>query len=90
MFTADRVYSQRSASTGTLEWYFSAREGEYGPYELRDAAEKMLKEFIARCIKTGSDGGRAKKSRPTLSLVPLEPGVKTFDAGKQKKGREGS
>lgn len=90
MFTVDRVYSQRSASTGALEWYFSAREGEYGPYEFRGAAEKMLKEFIARCIKTGSDGGRARKSRPTLSLVPMEPGLRTFEAGKQKKGNEGT
>jgi hypothetical protein len=89
MFNADRVYSQRSASTGALEWFFSAREGEFGPYELRDAAEKMLKDFIARCLKTGSDGGRTQKSRPVLSLEPMEPGLKTFDAEKQKKGKEG-
>lgn len=28
------------------QWYFSTREGEYGPYGSRDIAERTLKRFV--------------------------------------------
>jgi len=88
MFTADRIFSHRNPSTGKLEWLFSAREGEIGPYEYRETAENRLKEFIARCIVSGDDGGRKRKAPSSLSLVPMETTVMAFEPGKQKKGKE--
>jgi hypothetical protein len=90
MFKADRIYSQRNASSGKLEWYFQAREGNIGPYESRETAGKMLSEFIARCIAAADDGGRSKKASEKLSLVPLDDASIAFDPGRLKKGKENS
>jgi hypothetical protein len=89
MFKADRVFSQRNPVTGKIEWFFQTREGNIGPYETRDAAQHMLKEFIGRCIATGDDGGRNKaKSGSSLSLAPLgdHASIFEFDPSKRRKG----
>lgn len=61
MFEADRVYSATNPTTGKFGWYFQVREGECGPYQSKEAAENMLKEYIAQCIEEGNSGGRQKK-----------------------------
>jgi hypothetical protein len=88
MFSADRIYSHRNASTGQLECFFQAREGNMGPYATKEIAQRMLNEFIARCMATGDDGGRSKKCGSTLSLAPLDDSSHIFDPGRRKKGKE--
>jgi hypothetical protein len=88
MFSADRIFSNRNASTGRLEWYFSAREGDLGPYGSRDVAEEMSTAFVARCLAAGDDGGRSKKASPGLSLAPLDREAKIFEPGKPRKGKD--
>ena len=72
MFKADRIYSHRNPTTGLIEWYFSAREGNFGPFRDRPTAEKEMNAFIQHCIKTGEDGGRKSgKKTKGLTLVPM-------------------
>jgi hypothetical protein len=85
IFNPDRIFSQRNNKTGLLEWFFSAREGLFGPYDTRDTTVKIVQEFIERHKAIGDDGGRSKAE---LSLEPLEDNetIKTFDPLKRKKG----
>ncbi len=72
MFEADRIYSHRNPKTGLIEWFFSAREGTFGPFQDKTIAQKELDAFIQHCIKAGDDGGRKKgKKNEGLSLVPM-------------------
>lgn len=72
MFKASRVFSHRNPNTGFIEWYFSAREGNFGPFNDMQTAAKELDAFIQDCIKNGHDGGRAKGAKnEKLSLVPM-------------------
>ncbi|MDD2761176.1 MAG: DUF6316 family protein [Methylomonas sp.] len=72
MFQPDRIYSHRNPKTGLTEWYFSAREGNFGPFRDRTTATKELDAFIKHCIETGDDGGRKSgKKSSKLSLVPM-------------------
>jgi hypothetical protein len=72
MFNAARVFSQRNPNTGLIEWFFSAREGNFGPFRDMQTAAKELDAFIQDCIKNGYDGGRAKGTKKEkLSLVPM-------------------
>ncbi|MGJ0483677.1 MAG: DUF6316 family protein [Methylomicrobium sp.] len=72
MFRAERIYSQNNPKTGITEWFFSAREGNYGPFSSREIATRELKAFIGNCIKNDDDGGRKTgKKSSKLSLEPM-------------------
>lgn len=72
MFRAERIYSQSNPKTGITEWYFSAREGNYGPFSSKEIAVRELHAFIGSCIKNGDDGGRKSgKENSKLSLEPM-------------------
>ena len=63
MFTVDRVFSLKNHKTGMTDWYFQAREGNVGPYQSKQQAEAMLKEFIQTCIRLGHTGGRGGENQ---------------------------
>jgi hypothetical protein len=90
MFELDRTFCQRNPKNGLMEWFFSAREGIFGPYQSKKIAIDEMKIFIDRREATKDDGGRSPtKNKETLSLAPidhleLEPVV--FDHSKRKKG----
>lgn len=73
MFQADRVFSQRNAQTGQIEWFFMAREGNFGPFRERNIALKEMEVFIKNCVKNNDDGGRKSGGNKTskLSLLPM-------------------
>ena len=72
MFQADRVFSCRNPKTGLIEWFFSAREGNFGPFRDKVIATKELDAFIKHCIITKDDGGRsAGNKNANLGLVPM-------------------
>lgn len=73
MFEVERVYSQRNARTGQIEWFFMAREGNFGPFPDKNTATKQLDNFVKNCIKQGTDGGRKTgKKEFKLGLVPMD------------------
>ena len=57
MFAIDRIFSSENSETGTVEWFFRAREGNAGPYETRNEAEAVLRRFIDACVNLGHKGG---------------------------------
>ncbi|MBL1264357.1 DUF6316 family protein [Methylomicrobium sp. RS1] len=72
MFRAERIYSQSNPKTGMIEWFFSAREGNFGPFDSKEIATKELQAFINLCIKNGDDGGRGGGGKSKkLSLEPV-------------------
>lgn len=72
MFQADRVFSCHNPKTGLIEWFFSAREGNFGPFRDKITATRELEAFIKNCIKTKDDGGRSSGTKNTkLGLVPM-------------------
>lgn len=72
MFRAERIYNQRNPKTGITEWFFSAREGNFGPFGTKENAERELKAYISHCIKNGNDGGRGTSAKTSgLSLEPM-------------------
>lgn len=71
MFEAERIFSSRNPQTGALEWFFMAREGNFGPYRDKITASKELDAFIKNCVKNGDDGGRKGKNNAKLSLLPM-------------------
>ena len=90
MFEVDRTFCSRNAGTGIMEWFFSSREGIYGPYNSKEEATKDLQEFIQFCMKAGDDGGRTKPASDRLSMMPKEGSEvpKRFNPLKNKKGIE--
>lgn len=75
MFEADRVYGHYNRTNGLTEWYFSTREGEYGPYQTREKASSVLEAYKKSCRESGNTGGRegSKNSNGLhLGLVPLD------------------
>ncbi len=90
MFEVDRTFSCRNPDTGLMDWFFSAREGVYGPYSSKEQATKHLKEFIKYCMEKGDDGGRADQSSGRLTLMPKEYSLvaQQFDTTKKKRGVE--
>ena len=58
MFSADRVFSQRSTSIGSMEWFFDTREGLMGPFRTEDIARKALGNHVEYCRRHKLDGGR--------------------------------
>ena len=87
MFKTDRIFCHRNVCTGCVEWFFSTREGDMGPYASRETAQRMLDEFIRRCIATGDDGGRSLEAQSSLSLVPMdECPIMLFDPVMKRKG----
>jgi hypothetical protein len=86
MFKPSRIFSYINPQTGVTEWYFQAREGNMGPYASKAQAEGMLKDFVARCMANGNDGGRDGNIFG-LSLAPMSPyDTYLFDSGRTKKG----
>jgi len=71
VFRAERIYSQSNPVTGVKEWYFSAREGNFGPFCSKENATKELQAFISNCIKNGDDGGRSGHKTKKLGLEPM-------------------
>jgi len=55
---ATRIFIQRNLETGKTEWFFTAREGNYGPFGSKEIAKQALNAFIQRCIENGDDGER--------------------------------
>ncbi len=70
MFQAKRVYGQANISTGTHEWFFSAREGEVGPFHCEEEAVKAFNNYIKSNIENGCDGGRSSGKHTKFSLLP--------------------
>ncbi|MGR8930965.1 MAG: DUF6316 family protein [Gammaproteobacteria bacterium] len=73
MFQVERVFSSRNPQTGQIEWFFMAREGNFGPFRDKATAQKELDAFVKNCIKTGEDGGRSgdTKKKTKLTLLPM-------------------
>jgi hypothetical protein len=92
MFESDRIFSCRNPDTGLMDWFFSARDGIYGPYSSKEHATKELKELIQHYIEAGDDGGRTKPEPDRLSIMPNECSkvAKQYDPLKKKKGIESS
>ncbi|WP_027149951.1 hypothetical protein [Methylobacter tundripaludum] len=90
MFEGDRTFCQRNVETGLMEWFFSAREGVYGPFLDKEKAAKALDKFIKFNAETFDDGGRSSKSQVKLSLTPLGSSMNTIklDNTKSKRGKE--
>jgi len=72
MFEVDRIYGQCNNKTGLTEWFFSAREGGYGPFKDKIMASKALDDFVKYNISNGISGGRTTKPMGKLSLVPQD------------------
>jgi hypothetical protein len=91
MFQPDRVFSERNPKSGLMEWYFSAREGVFGPYSTKDVSQRILREFIERRKAGYDDGGRSLPSGKGLSLVAKDHNetIEVYDPLKRKKGVDG-
>ncbi|MGY6276216.1 hypothetical protein [Methylomonas sp. MgM2] len=70
MFKVERIYCQSNFKTGSNEWFFVAREGEFGPYASKAIAQKALTGMIKHCIDNADDGGRNQVNDTKLSLAP--------------------
>lgn len=70
MFELDRTFCQLNGKTGMMEWFFSAREGLYGPFSSKEKTLKELDKFIKFNIKNSNDGGRKLMGDSKLSLAP--------------------
>ena len=66
MFQVDRVFSEKVATSGATQWFFLTREGVVGPYSSKEKASDELKQFIARCVQSGSTGGRSNGSKELI------------------------
>ena len=53
-----RLYSTLNLRTGTMQWYFKAREGQAGPYDTKAHALRRLHSFTEMCLRQGETGGR--------------------------------
>jgi len=69
MYRPDRIYSLTHPRTKVIEWFFSSREGEIGPYPSKDVARQVLADFVKRRIDLGDDGGRSGPRLPDPHLV---------------------
>ncbi|MBL1264913.1 DUF6316 family protein [Methylomicrobium sp. RS1] len=72
MFRAARIYIQRNLKTGKTEWFFKAREGDFGPFASKEIAFHELNAFIDQCIEKGSDGGRNSGNKTMKSKLKLK------------------
>lgn len=72
MFSPNRIFSTHNQKTGSIEWYFQAREGNVGPYGTRQQAELMLKKFIETCIELHQTGGRGQESKNSTDALQLQ------------------
>jgi hypothetical protein len=79
-FRSDRLFSMNG------QWYFSAREGDCGPYASRDLARAALARFINEKIELDSfqksREREPRKSKGSLGerLRRKEPPQRAFDA----------
>lgn len=67
MFRAARIYIQRNPETGRTEWFFTAREGKFGPFGSKEIAKNELEAFIKKSIENCDNGGRVDSS---LTIKP--------------------
>lgn len=72
MFEVDRVYGQRNNRTGLTEWFFTAREGVFGPFASKGKASQAVEKFKKDCVANGNDGGRNLSNGAKLSLLSLD------------------
>lgn len=72
MFKPGRIFSIQNQKTGSIEWYFQAREGNVGPYQSKKQAESMLKKFIETCIELHQTGGREQGSKNSTEALQLQ------------------
>lgn len=72
MFDIDRVYGQRNNQTGLIEWFFTAREGVFGPFSSQEIATLALEKFKEFNVENCNDGGRDLNIRSKLSLLPFD------------------
>ncbi len=71
MFGTSRLFRERNPATGSMDWFFMAREGAMGPYASRESAELALEEFKERCMRLGSTGGRSQIERELTTAKRL-------------------
>lgn len=71
MFSTNRLFRERNPATGSMDWFFMAREGTMGPYASRKIAETALAEFKERCMRLGSTGGRSQIEREVTTAKRL-------------------
>jgi hypothetical protein len=58
MFGHNRIYSNRSATSGQMEWFFETREGVQGPFATEQHARTALDRHIEYAKRNQLDGGR--------------------------------
>jgi len=46
MIEEERIYCHINGKTGSEEWFFNTRDGECGPYDTKQLAERAFEEFI--------------------------------------------
>lgn len=56
---AHPIYCKINSVTNLKVWFFSAREGDGGPFFSKELAEKARQEYINYCIENALDGGRS-------------------------------
>jgi hypothetical protein len=91
MFSSERVFSSRNNDSMEIEWFFSAREGIYGPYESKEIAEKGLCLFIADRITSNHDGGRKDTEKDGIPFMATKNSMVlrgVYEPKKQKRGVE--
>ena len=91
MFGSERVFSSRNNKTMEMEWFFSAREGIYGPYKSKEIAEKGLRLFIGDCIASGNDGRRSQIQKDGIPSEPTKISMVlrgVYEPHKQRRGVE--
>ena len=73
MFKPSRVFSQYSPTTGLTAWFFSAREGLFGPFQDQATAARALESFIQYCMRNQYDGGRQDATNAgQFTQMPME------------------
>lgn len=92
MFGTNRVFSECNPKTGFTAWFFSAREGTFGPYPNRKIVVDALDAFVDKCIKQKDDGGRSKgitgfSLKPIADATAHDPFKRMSDAWEENRGR---
>ena len=71
-FRAGRFFFQSFIDGEGSGWFFSAREGAFGPYTTKLEAQFELEMFIQRCIEENETGGRKKEHAPAAQADVVE------------------
>lgn len=81
MFKTNRVFSTINTETGSMKWYFQAREGRVGPFDSKQQAVISLKDFIQDAIKQGESGGRRHDNEMSASALHVQSFIKYGSRG---------